>query len=80
MADNNTPQAPTGDIKIFIDKFNTELDIAIKGLSDIQSNLKNIYADAIAISYLLSIHIYFLACLEPSKFDQHYRLSLEQGQ
>ena len=50
MADNNTPQAPTGDIKIFIDKFNTELDIAIKGLSDIQSNLKNIYADAIAIT------------------------------
>jgi hypothetical protein len=42
--------APTGDIKIFIDKFNSELDKAIKDLDTISSNLKNIYSDAIKIT------------------------------
>lgn len=49
MADTQN-LAPTGDIKIFIDKFNSELDIAIKELTDAQANLKNIYSDAIKIS------------------------------
>lgn len=49
MADTQN-LAPTGDIKIFIDKFNSELDIAIKELTDAQANLKNIYSDAIKIT------------------------------
>lgn len=47
---SNTPQGPTGDIKIFIDTFNTEFDKKTKELSKNQENLKNIYNDAISIS------------------------------
>lgn len=42
--------APTGDIKIFVDAFNLYLDSEIKGLTDAQNNLKNIYDAAIKIS------------------------------
>ena len=49
MADVNYTK-PTGDIKVFIDKFNIELDKAIKELNSAQANLKNIYSDAIKVS------------------------------
>jgi hypothetical protein len=46
----STPTNPTGDIKIFVDAFNTEFDKEIKSLSDLQSTLKNTYSEAIKIS------------------------------
>lgn len=49
MADVNYTK-PTGDIKVFIDKFNIEFDKKTKELSKNQENLKNIYNDAISIS------------------------------
>jgi len=42
--------APTGDIKIFIDTFNSDFDKELKRLSSLQDNLKNIYSDAIKIT------------------------------
>ena len=47
---NTEAQAPTGDIKIFIDAFNKDFDIKLKSLLDAQQNYKNIYADAIKIT------------------------------
>ena len=50
---NNTTTevtAPTGDIKIFVDIFNSEFDKELKILSGLQENLKNIYSDAIKIT------------------------------
>jgi hypothetical protein len=47
---NTEATSPTGDIKIFIDTFNSDFDIEIQDLSKSQNNLKNIYADAIKIS------------------------------
>lgn len=43
-------KAPTGDIKVFIDTFNSDFDIEISNLVKIQQNYKNVYADAIKIT------------------------------
>lgn len=42
--------APTGDIKIFVDAFNIEIDKELKSLLDAKANCKNTYADAIKIT------------------------------
>jgi hypothetical protein len=47
---NSQATSPTGDIKIFIDTFNSELDKEIKSIQDAKSNYKNVYNDAINIA------------------------------